>query len=1624
MKNKNFLTIILFFLFSLTLNAQDNGWRFLNHESGGYVTSIIPIKYSSGQQPSTIDGQVLYARTDIGGIYRSGNNGLRWDFNSCYFRTPPGRNFAEVTASEFHVQGFAGRFNNRDGGGVEHDVLVVATGHYYEDANNIGFKTIWHSSDNGNTGTFTQATINGSPGGIWFKGNDFLSKIGGECIIYDPNNINGSNSQMYAGGFYPSQNGGPCYLYKSTNDGISWYRDIGGLQNFPSGTYSNEGIICIAMKPGSDHIWVGTTHRVVFSTNNGSSWNTRNIGSFSTPYVKRIILQGSGNDLTAYAVWGDWFNTGICKFPTGSHTYTDLTSNFGSGGSGLFSSLAFVDDAESIIIAGKYENPLKTTANDGSSWSSAIELQYTSGYSAGNPNFHNFPNHQDNIELSAYMYDGLSNLTRNPNGSLISGAGNQWYLSGGAGPRKTAPDHGVVSNNFVNSRWQYTVKGQSMPVMYDIVFHNLNFNSVDKPATFMPMSDWTMSWEYSNNLAPAPPDWLIPAPLKYDRKITEMCEFDTYISNVTRILFNPDDPNLAYCVGGSVYDYSNLPFPCNENRFAGFYQRRDNDGSGSSFTLVRKENSPFLNISNRAIVDAIMYKTPGNANRIVALVGQSEGQVPPNGSTLGVFYSDNGGDSWSSGTFDETSGDQSISTEDAYYGSQLPALINGTLGDLFDGHFGLGHIGGTILCLWLEQAGNNTGGIFISLNNGESWSRQNVPSELTSGAYLGPGSVKPLGSNKVGLVVRKGSGNNAGVYTGTVNTTNGSISWDNSGNSRWNFISAEHLDVLNGKWAVYGRRSGDNEDQLYKSLNDGNSWTRIPEGFTLPLFAKVNALRIKPNSNELWIATSGQGVFIYRQFQPADNPAPWIITENTTVNYTDYNDRDIIVRNGARLTLQGSAGNNLQWDMGPERSITVEEGSSIIAEYVNFNSPLGKWLGVSITSGVGSTFFNCNFTNTVNPITITNPNFDYSFYPKVISNCSFTLPGGSNYAIYCSDVSSCKIEYNVFNLTGSSTATGIKFENVASSLGGAGGSGGGDLPAPVLAITNNSFNGGAMDISLLGLGSSLTYFYMAYNVFQGTSGNNGYGLWARRISGKFKSNTFTSNNYLNAVQLLDCSIDMYSNTLTSQPSGGQSTNITLDENSSALLAPVIDGNGDYYWYGGYNNITMNNGSGSSSCANITFTSGASLMGDLGRNCFTLGFVSNNNNITGELTSCGRSYQITKNGWNNGPTFDIVCDGSPVTVDYTPTITCATPSELSASITGYQVNDLGQGVYDTVLITSEPGGSGTGSELSDGALYASILRKVYLKDYSGSIADAKDMINTRPESEYLLSSLDELYLAYQKTDSTGNQSNTNSLFGELKEYLEQKMGQYENNSGFVNKCYSYYLMCLVNMKNYSGAISGYENIINNNPNPIACLTANWDRAAVTLLMQGSGGGLSSSADEVINEEELLDKKPADRIARDNFKDQKVSLERKPVSDKKAENIKNMQRKLADRIVVFNPANRKQLNIKIDEDIRILLNLRTNSISEEGIIPGKFELSQNYPNPFNPLTKINFSIPKSTKVVMQVYDILGKLVKTLVNDFKEAGSHNVSFDGTGLASGVYFYRIEAGSFIESKKMVLVK
>jgi tetratricopeptide (TPR) repeat protein len=127
-----------------------------------------------------------------------------------------------------------------------------------------------------------------------------------------------------------------------------------------------------------------------------------------------------------------------------------------------------------------------------------------------------------------------------------------------------------------------------------------------------------------------------------------------------------------------------------------------------------------------------------------------------------------------------------------------------------------------------------------------------------------------------------------------------------------------------------------------------------------------------------------------------------------------------------------------------------------------------------------------------------------------------------------------------------------------------------------------------------------------------------------------------------------------------------------------------------------------------------------------------------------------------------------------------------------------------------------------------------------------------------------------------------------------------------------------------------------------------------------------------------------------------------------------------------IKAMDPTDRNTL-IKIKAAERLLENsnrMNKKFASTNGDIPKTYGLSQNYPNPFNPSTKINYQLPKPGNVSLIIYDILGRQILTLVNEFKSEGEYSVNFNANKLASGVYLYQLRSNGFVSTKKMVLTK
>ena len=108
----------------------------------------------------------------------------------------------------------------------------------------------------------------------------------------------------------------------------------------------------------------------------------------------------------------------------------------------------------------------------------------------------------------------------------------------------------------------------------------------------------------------------------------------------------------------------------------------------------------------------------------------------------------------------------------------------------------------------------------------------------------------------------------------------------------------------------------------------------------------------------------------------------------------------------------------------------------------------------------------------------------------------------------------------------------------------------------------------------------------------------------------------------------------------------------------------------------------------------------------------------------------------------------------------------------------------------------------------------------------------------------------------------------------------------------------------------------------------------------------------------------------------------------------------------------------------DGLSLIADMPSNISENNLVVPNRIILSQNYPNPFNPSKTIKYGIPERSFVELRIYDILGREVTLLVNEQQEAGYYEINFNAAILSSGIYLYRLQAGDFIHTKKMILMK
>jgi hypothetical protein len=124
------------------------------------------------------------------------------------------------------------------------------------------------------------------------------------------------------------------------------------------------------------------------------------------------------------------------------------------------------------------------------------------------------------------------------------------------------------------------------------------------------------------------------------------------------------------------------------------------------------------------------------------------------------------------------------------------------------------------------------------------------------------------------------------------------------------------------------------------------------------------------------------------------------------------------------------------------------------------------------------------------------------------------------------------------------------------------------------------------------------------------------------------------------------------------------------------------------------------------------------------------------------------------------------------------------------------------------------------------------------------------------------------------------------------------------------------------------------------------------------------------------------------------------------------------------IVYNAMLTDAQRLAIEQYLNVKYNVVTGVKEQQGNLPEKFVLDQNYPNPFNPATTFSFTLPSQSFVSLKVFDALGREVATLASEEMSAGSHSMRWDASKVPSGVYYYRLQAGTFIETKQAVLLK
>jgi tetratricopeptide (TPR) repeat protein len=427
----------------------------------------------------------------------------------------------------------------------------------------------------------------------------------------------------------------------------------------------------------------------------------------------------------------------------------------------------------------------------------------------------------------------------------------------------------------------------------------------------------------------------------------------------------------------------------------------------------------------------------------------------------------------------------------------------------------------------------------------------------------------------------------------------------------------------------------------------------------------------------------------------------------------------------------------------------------------------------------------------------------------------------------------------------------------------------------------------------------------------------------------------------------------------------------------------------------------------------------------------LGYVPADNEVSA-IDVSGNCFYVEGTGSNPVHFITLGSGGQQIDVLYSGGNNCSEGGSDIAFIT-----QLSENYSDTVYQYTE-------QIILQGEAYRlmeQIAVKVRKTENDSVIIKCINFLNNYPDSLGSAEAVEELFYASLTLDSAG------SKIQPLKSLYETWILNNPENTTLVNMLFYYIQKCKVAMGEYNSALSGFQQIINQNPYSYEGLAASWDYMS-TYLLDSLGGSGGETGDGNTDGDGI---KIRDDFDNDKFSEQEITSikqniisaleDSKKKQDAELNTLKQMEQAgdndaavklkvknaLKESVRVRRPKDENEFISLVNEDIKKVFSIGSNSgnsVSKGNNLPTVFSLSQNFPNPFNPVTTIKYALPMDVKVVVKIYDILGREVKTLVNQLQTAGYYEVKFDMSSYASGVYFYRIEAESFVQSKKMVLVK